>query len=121
MQTIAVVNNEKMLRMSLRVALENEGYQVREYANTQDALELCDGHADLALLDKTNPPFDGIMLYKRIRLFHGMPIIILSAWASEVQEELIRCRRPAQAAIDIPASQREIITTIKAVLASKPF
>jgi DNA-binding response OmpR family regulator len=35
--------------------------------------------ADLALLDKTNPPLGGVELFKRLRARHRMPIIFLSA------------------------------------------
>jgi two-component system response regulator ChvI len=121
MLTVAIVNDCKHLRTSFAYHFQNEGFAVREYPDTQSALELCDNPTDVALIDRNNPPFDGIMLYRRIRMFHGMPVIILSAWATEVQQELIKHRRPAQAAIDLPASSREVIETIKAVLASKPF
>lgn len=121
MLTVAIVNDCRNLRQSFALHLQNEGFAVREYPDTQSALELCDNPADVALIDRNNPPFDGIMLYRRIRTFHGMPVIILSAWATEVQRELIKCRRPAEAVIDLPASSQEVIKTIKAVLASKPF
>lgn len=117
MRTIAIVNNEYHLRASLRIAFEAEGFEVREYANTQDALEVCDNPVDLALLDKTNPPLGGIELFRRIRKRHSMPIIFLSAWATEVREELERAGpRVAQGYIDTPFSQREAIELVRTVL-----
>ena len=103
MLTIAIVNDCRNLRQSIALHLQNEGFAVREFRDTQSALVLSDTPAGVPPIDRNNPPFDGIMLYRRIRTFHGMPVIILSAWATEVQQELIKCRRPAEAAIDAAA------------------
>ena len=119
MPTIAIVNNERNIRTSFRMYFEAEGFTVVEYPDTESALELCDNPVDIALLDKTNPPLGGIELFKRIRKRHGMPIIFLSAWETEVREELEKTARRADGYIDIPCSQRDVLKHITAVLQSR--
>jgi len=78
--TIAIVNNERNIRTWLRLAFSAEGFKVLEYADTATALELLEDPADLALIDKTNPPLGGVELFKRLRARHRMPVIFLSVW-----------------------------------------
>ncbi len=76
MPSIAIVNNEDWLRDFLARALKAEGYAVRTYANTADALTLCEQPADLAILDRTNPPLGGV------ELFGGSAAIPQCRWCS---------------------------------------
>ena len=114
--TIAIVNNETSIVRSLGILLEREQFCVRSYSNTHDALELIDCPADLALLDKTNPPLGGMELYRRLRARHAMPVIFLSAWADEIEEQLRGTGQEANAYIQLPFSQRHVIDVIKAAL-----
>lgn len=114
--TIAIVNNEHGITTSLATYLEREGLRVRRYFNTRDALELVDNPADLALLDKTNPPLGGLELYRRIRARHDMPVVFLSAWADEVEQELRGTGSEAQSYIQQPVSHRHVLDVVRKVL-----
>jgi len=57
---ILLVDDEKTLRLILRRAMENEGYQVLEANNGEEGLAICqDQLPDLILLDAMMPVMDG--------------------------------------------------------------
>lgn len=116
--TIAVVNDERNIRQSLRWEFERQGYQVRLFASTADALDLIDNPADLALLDYMNPPLGGIELFRRLRRRHRMPVIFLSAWATEVSEMLAAEGLSAEGYVDQPYTVRGLLSEVRAALAS---
>ncbi|MBS0234247.1 MAG: response regulator [Proteobacteria bacterium] len=118
--TIAIVNNERNIVTSLRMALEAEGFKVRGYADTASALALLGDPADLAFLDKTNPPLGGVELFKRLRARHRMPVIFLSAWAEELEEEHKGTDLEAEGYIPTPFSQRLVIAHVREVLRRHP-
>lgn len=87
---------------------------------TDEALEgLLEWPADIALLDKTNPPLGGIELFLRLRRHTSMPVIFLSAWADDVCEELAQRGIEADDYIDVPFSQRLVHNRVAAVLARR--
>lgn len=118
--TVAIVNNERNILISLRMALEAEGFRVRCYADTASALALLDDPADLAFIDKTNPPLGGIELFRRLRARHAMPVLFLSAWSEELEEEYKGTELEAEGYIPIPFSQRSIIAQAKQLLVRYP-
>jgi CheY-like chemotaxis protein len=61
---------------------------VIEYANSRDALELCEHPVDLAFIDGHNPPLGGVELFKPIRQHSNMRVVFLSPSALEIREEL---------------------------------
>jgi DNA-binding response OmpR family regulator len=78
---------------------------------------LIDRPADIALLGKSNSPFDGVELYRRIRKRVDMSVVFLSAWALEIPEKLRRRKLPAaDGYIQCPFSIRELMSTVKMVL-----
>jgi two-component system, OmpR family, response regulator ChvI len=116
-QVIAVVNDEAALLEGLTYNLRDEGYEVRLYDNTADALELIERPADIALLDKSNYPFDGVELYRRLRQEVNMPIVFLSAWAHDIPDELRERQLPAaEGYISCPFALSELFATVKRVL-----
>jgi DNA-binding response OmpR family regulator len=116
-QVVAIVNNEAALVEALTYNLSEEGYEVRTYDNTAAALELIERPTDIALLDKSNHPFNGVELYRRLRAHVDMPIVFLSAWAHEIPDELRERQLPAaQGYVSCPFSLSELFTTVKRVL-----
>ncbi len=118
MQSIAIVNNERNLTHMLTDHLKSAGYAVRVYHRTDEALDaLIAAPADLAFLDKTNPPLGGIELFRRLRQRTTMPVVFLSAWASEVRDELAGSGLEAEGYIDLPFTFGEVRTVVRTVLA----
>ena len=82
--TIALVDDERNILTSLRMALEAEGYKVRTYGDGVSALEaLAEEPADLGIFDIKMPRMDGIAAARAIRSLEGpeamTPIVALTA------------------------------------------
>lgn len=118
--TIAIVNNEKNILSSLSKYLESEQFAVRRYPSAVEALDLIDDPADIALLDRSNPPLGGLELFRLIRSRHAMPVIFLSAWAEEISAELFEAGLEADDYIPVPFSNRHVVAIVRAVLARHP-
>ena len=81
---ILVVDDERMVRWSLRQALERAGYQVDEAASGAEALELAGRELpDVVLLDHRLPDRTGIeVLRALLKSAPRLPIVMITAHAS---------------------------------------
>ncbi len=78
--TILIADDEKEIRMVLKLYLENAGYHVLEASDGQMALDRMKKESiDLCLLDIMMPKKDGFQVLKEIRHTYSIPVIILSA------------------------------------------
>jgi Response regulators consisting of a CheY-like receiver domain and a winged-helix DNA-binding domain len=85
--TIALVDDERNILTSLRMALEAEGFKVRTYSDGASALEgLTAEPADLGIFDIKMPRMDGMELLRRIRQQSDMPVIFLTSKDEEIDE-----------------------------------
>lgn len=79
---IFVVDDDKSMRMLLRLALEQEGYQVLEAQDGEACLAAYQRQQpDAILLDAVMPRMDGFACCSRLRTFPGsdrMPVLILT-------------------------------------------
>ena len=117
MPTIAIVNNEDSTRTIIRRLLREAGYRVREYVDTESALELCERPADLAILDRTNYPLKGPQLFVRIRAHNNMPVVFASGNGYMLEKELALLHVQPQAVIDLPFMNADVLDTVRRVLA----
>ena len=85
---ILIADDEDRWRRLVGDYLRNEGYQVLEASNGQEAVELVrsDGAVDLVILDIMMPVMDGIEACQSIRSFSELPIIMLTAKNDEDSE-----------------------------------
>ena len=86
---ILVVDDEKEIRLLLRILLEKEGYSVLEAGNGREAIELAQNEVheiSLILLDIMMPDIDGFMTAKAIRAFADTPILFLTARSSDADK-----------------------------------
>ncbi len=114
--TIALVDDERNILTSLRMALEAEGYKVRTYNDGASALEsLSEDPADLGIFDIKMPRMDGMELLRRVRQQSDMPVIFLTSKDEEI-DELFGLKMGADDYIVKPFSQRLVLERVKAVL-----
>jgi two-component system, OmpR family, response regulator ChvI len=110
---VALVDDERNILIALGTTLEAEGFRVRTFSDTASAFEaLAVEPADLAILDYTNRPFNGLELFRRLRQLSDMPMIFLSANAEMLEELDVG----ADEYISKPYSQRFLVGRVKAVL-----
>ena len=86
---ILIVDDEPMILKGLRFALEQEGYEVDEALDGQEALDSCaQNRYDLMLLDVMLPKVSGVDVLCAIRESSDMPIIMLTAKGDDMDRIL---------------------------------
>lgn len=82
-QKILVVDDDRMIRMLVKLLIEKEGYEVIEGENGLQAVEIARRERpDLLVLDLMMPQLDGFEALQRIRRdmsMAGLPVIVLTA------------------------------------------
>ena len=115
--TILVIDDEESVRMVLKRALEDAGYQVVEAANGRQGLELFrTAPADLIVTDIEMPEMDGLELILELtRAFLNVKVIALSGLASnELQAaKLFGARRTFSKPLDLQVLLRAIEYELK--------
>lgn len=75
-----IVDDDDGIRMSMRLALEDHGYAVREAADAESALaEAASSHPEVVVLDLMLPGMDGFECCRRLRAISDAPVLIVSA------------------------------------------
>ena len=84
--SVLVVDDEKLIRWSLRERLEQAGYRVVVAGSGRETLEQLDDHVAIVLLDVRLPDIDGLELCDRIRLRrpHCRVIVMTAEWTPEL-------------------------------------
>ena len=80
-QKILIVDDDAMMRWSLAINLEDEGFEPQAFASGPDALDYLagGGHAAAMLLDWQMPEMDGITVLNKLRhQGHDLPVIFLT-------------------------------------------
>ncbi len=114
--TIALVDDDRNILTSLRMALEAEGYNIKTYNDGASALEgMGEDPPDLAILDIKMPRMDGMELLRRLRQKSELPVIFLTSKDEEI-DELFGLKMGADDYVSKPFSQRLLIERVKAVL-----
>ncbi len=115
-QTIALVDDDRNILISVSMALESEGFKVRTYTDGAEAMRgISVQPVDLAILDIKMPRMDGMELLGRLRQDSNIPVIFLTSKDDEV-DEVLGLRMGADDYITKPFSQRLLIERIRALL-----
>lgn len=115
---IAIVDDEKNVRLSLKTALEKEGFSVMEFANGQTAFESISNHdfPDLYILDIMMPVMDGITLLRKMReMGIKIPVIFLTSRDEEF-DKILGLELGADDYLCKPFSVKELIARIHVIL-----
>jgi DNA-binding response OmpR family regulator len=114
---VLVIDDEAMIRRTVRLACEKEGYAVQEAENGTDALARLDSfRPDIVLLDLMLPDISGFDVCRDIRRAGSrVPIIILSAKSEEI-DVVVGLEIGADDYIVKPFRPRELLARIAAHL-----
>ena len=92
--TILTVDDSPSMRMLLKAALVDLGYDVVQAEDGVDALETIDGAApDLVITDINMPRLDGFGLIEQLRVqdhYRTMPILVLTTESSDEKKQRAR-------------------------------
>ncbi len=114
--TIALVDDDRNILTSVSIALQQEGFVTRVYADPAAALKaLTDNPPDLGVFDIKMPGMDGMELLRRLRETSSIPVIFLTSKDDEMDEAL-GLAMGADDYIAKPFSQRLLIARIRALL-----
>ncbi len=115
---ILLVEDEKDIVEFLQYNLEKEGFEVIVAYDGEEALRRVNEMPDLIVLDIMLPKINGFDVCKRIRMnerYEGIPIIILTAKNTEI-DEILGLELGANDYIVKPISPQKLIVRIKANL-----
>ena len=110
-----IIDDEIQIRRLLRVALENENYQVQEAKNGQQGLvEITNCKPSVILLDLGLPDIDGLDVLQRLREWSEVPVVILSVRDDE-QGKVAALDAGADDYVTKPFSSPELLARLRAV------
>jgi len=114
---VLVVDDEKLIRFSLRERLAEEGYVVHEAADAAEAVRAFDRHRiDCAIVDHRLPDGDGFQLMRKLKeLAPDVPVILMTAFSS-VQKAVEAIRAGAFTYINKPFDSDEMVLNVKTAL-----
>ena len=118
--TVLVVEDEDSFIEALTIGLGREGFRVQVARDGAQALELFDAVApDLVLLDVMLPKISGIDVCREIRTRSKVPIIMVTAKASEI-DTVVGLEVGADDYVSKPYRLRELVARMRAVLRRSP-
>ena len=87
-ERIYVVEDDENIQEIIKLALESNGYEIRQFDNAIDAIvAIHDDTPDMAIFDIMLPELDGISAIKKIRETNTtLPIMVLSAKDREIDK-----------------------------------
>ncbi len=106
---ILVVDDEKLIRWTLRERLEEAGYAVVEAETGTEALLLAEEGADLVLLDFKLPDLDGLEVLRRLRERHPDTLVILITALATVENAVEAMKRGAWHYLNKPIDLDELL------------
>lgn len=113
---ILVVEDDERIRASVRLALEDEGYQVVETATGEEALVAFQQRgAQLALVDLMLPGMDGFECCRALRRASMVPIIIVTA-RTDTHDVVAGLEAGADDYVTKPFVAKELAARIRALL-----
>jgi DNA-binding response OmpR family regulator len=113
---ILVVDDDTLLRRSLKYRLEREGYAVTTADNGEEALTFARrDRPDLILLDIGLPDHDGLDVARALQREINVPIVFLTGRSTET-DIVVGLELGAEDYITKPFGMRELLARIRVVL-----
>jgi DNA-binding NtrC family response regulator len=113
MANILIVDDEKNLRWSLRIALEEQGHEVEEVGSGEECLDVLRARSkDLVFLDVKLPGRDGMDVLQEIRRTHGDTIVVMMSAFGEAESRTDALRMGAYYFLRKPFELRTVIDLV---------
>lgn len=112
--TILIVDDNAEIREVVKVLLGNEGFEVIEAENGEEAIERCE-KVDLIILDVMMPGMDGFKTCRLIREKSNAPILFLTAKTMD-QDKALGFSSGGDDYLSKPFSYNELLARVKALL-----
>lgn len=114
--TILIADDETEIADLIELHLQKEGYRCIKAADGQEAVTAVRTHPiDLAILDIMMPKLDGYEVTRRIREQHHLPIIFLSAKATDL-DKIAGLVQGADDYVTKPFNPMELVARVNAQL-----
>lgn len=114
--TVLIADDEPEIADLIELHLAREGYRCIKASNGQEALDVIQTQSvDLAILDIMMPKIDGYEVTRQIREKHHLPIIFLSAKATDL-DKITGLVRGADDYMTKPFNPMELVARVNAQL-----
>ena len=114
--SILAVEDDERIRTAVRLALEDEGWDVEEAESGERALELFGGSPfDVVLIDLMLPGIDGFELCRSVRRNSDVPIIMVTA-RTDTHDVVAGLEAGADDYLTKPFEPKELSARIRALL-----
>ena len=113
---ILAVEDDERIRTAVRLALEDEGWEVAEAATGEDALQHFQNQpSDVVLIDIMLPGIDGFEVCRSIRRASDVPIVMVTARA-DTHDVVAGLEAGADDYLTKPFAPKELSARIRALL-----
>jgi len=115
-RSVLLVEDDARVRRVLKLALDDEGYGVREAATAEEGLRLVETmHPDVILLDLMLPDMDGFTVCRTIRRTSDVPVIMVTA-RTDSHDVVAGLEAGADDYVTKPLVAKELAARIRALL-----
>jgi two-component system, OmpR family, response regulator MtrA len=113
---ILLVEDDERIRKSMRLALEDEAYEVEEAATGEAALEsFAEAPSDVVLIDLMLPGMDGFECCRSLRRNSAVPVIMVTA-RTDTHDVVAGLEAGADDYVTKPFVAKELAARIRALL-----
>jgi two-component system response regulator AtoC len=119
---LLLVEDDRIIRITVRDALARAGYKVSEHSDGAAALRAAESEAfDMVLTDVRLPGMDGISLFRRIRQLQPDAAVLLFTGYADVDDAVTVTREGARDYIEKPFEMDELLARLDRIREEMEF